>query len=72
MSKRIQKIAGKTVAWVERSLEDVLRQAARLQHQAIEQRAHQLFVERGGTDGYDLNDWLRAKSEVLDSGEPEP
>ena len=34
MSKRIQKIAGKTVAWVERSLEDVARQAARLQHQS--------------------------------------
>ena len=31
----------------------------------IAQRAYQLFVERGGEHGRDLDDWLLAKRELL-------
>ena len=27
-------------------------------------RAHQLFLERGGQDGNDINDWLTAEAEI--------
>ena len=30
----------------------------------IRARAYQLYLERGGTDGYDVEDWLTAESEV--------
>lgn len=42
-------------------LDQRLRQFARVQHQAIERRAYQLFLERGGAHGHDLNDWLEAE-----------
>jgi hypothetical protein len=29
----------------------------------IEHRAYELFVERGSTPGYDLEDWLQAEEE---------
>lgn len=32
--------------------------------QEIAFRAHELFLERGGVDGYALDDWLRAESEL--------
>jgi hypothetical protein len=31
----------------------------------IRYRAYQLYVQRGGTHGYDKEDWLRAESEVV-------
>ncbi len=31
----------------------------------IERRAYQRFVERGGMDGADIDDWLRAERELL-------
>jgi len=31
----------------------------------IERRAYQRFVERGGMDGADIEDWLRAERELL-------
>ncbi|HET9698017.1 MAG TPA: DUF2934 domain-containing protein [Terriglobales bacterium] len=31
---------------------------------AIRFRAYQLYVQRGGTHGADLEDWLRAESEI--------
>jgi hypothetical protein len=71
MAKRIPKIAGRTVAWVEHSLEELLRRAASFQHQAIARRAHQLFLERDGAHGHDLHDWLEAKRQLFDYGEPE-
>jgi len=37
----------------------------------IEKRAYELYVERGGTDGFDVDDWLRAEQEVL-SAQPAP
>jgi hypothetical protein len=33
----------------------------------IATRAYQLFVARGGEHGRDLDDWLRAKQELLSS-----
>jgi hypothetical protein len=32
--------------------------------QAIETRAYELYLERGGGDGDDVNDWLRAEQEL--------
>lgn len=43
------------------ALESLLCQSADAQRHAIEQRAYQMFLERGGTHGYDLHDWLEAK-----------
>jgi hypothetical protein len=34
------------------------------EHDAIARRAHELFVERGGEDGYHEDDWLRAEAEL--------
>lgn len=31
----------------------------------IRQRAYELFLERGGEDGYAEEDWIRAEAEVL-------
>ena len=32
----------------------------------IELRAHQIYVERGGAHGQDVNDWLQAERELLE------
>jgi len=31
----------------------------------IRRRAHELYIERGGQPGSDLDDWLRAEAEIL-------
>jgi len=31
----------------------------------IAQRAHEIFLARGGEHGHDLEDWLQAESELL-------
>ncbi len=31
-------------------------------HEEIEQRAHELYLKRGGQDGQDLDDWLAAEA----------
>jgi hypothetical protein len=33
----------------------------------IEVRAYEIFVERGGTHGLDMEDWLQAERELVDS-----
>jgi hypothetical protein len=33
--------------------------------QEIELRAHQIYVERGGAHGQDVEDWLQAERELL-------
>lgn len=33
----------------------------------IERRAYELFMARGGQDGYHIQDWLQAEKEVTDS-----
>lgn len=35
----------------------------------IERRAYELFVARGGQDGYHMEDWLKAESEILKAQE---
>ena len=32
----------------------------------IELRAHQIYFERGGAHGQDVNDWLQAERELLE------
>jgi hypothetical protein len=49
------------------ALEQLLRQAASLQHQAISMRAHEVFVALGGGDGHDLQDWLTAEREFVNA-----
>jgi hypothetical protein len=33
----------------------------------IRQRAHEIYLERGGEDGNELDDWLQAEQEILGS-----
>ena len=33
-------------------------------HDVIARRAHEFFVQRGGTHGHDLEDWLAAEREL--------
>jgi hypothetical protein len=33
-------------------------------NEEIRQRAYELFEARGGQDGYELEDWLRAEAEI--------
>ncbi len=35
-----------------------------LRHRMISEAAYQMYEERGFADGYDLDDWLQAESEV--------
>lgn len=35
----------------------------KVEHQ-IRCRAYELYEQRGGTDGHDLQDWLQAESEI--------
>ena len=32
----------------------------------IELRAFQIFIERGGADGHDVDDWVRAEQELTE------
>jgi hypothetical protein len=34
-------------------------------HDEIAERAHAIYLRRGGTNGYDLSDWLQAERECL-------
>ncbi len=31
----------------------------------IRERAHEIYLERGGQDGTELDDWLQAEQEIL-------
>jgi len=33
-------------------------------HQEIEQRAHEIYLRRGGEHGQDVDDWLAAETEL--------
>ncbi len=33
----------------------------------IKQRAYELYEQRGGIHGFDIDDWLQAENEVLDA-----
>lgn len=47
----------KVVAVLQRTHEEV--------QQRIKERAYELFEERGREHGHDVDDWLRAETEVL-------
>ena len=38
--------------------------------ESIRSRAYQLFEERGGEPGHDVEDWLEAEAEVLSNRRP--
>jgi hypothetical protein len=33
----------------------------------IRQRAHDIYLERGGEDGSELDDWLQAEEEIMNT-----
>jgi Protein of unknown function (DUF2934) len=35
-------------------------------HEEIKLRAHQIYVERGGAHGQDVDDWLQAERELVE------
>ena len=35
-------------------------------HEEVELRAYQIYVERGGAHGNDLEDWLQAEAELIE------
>jgi hypothetical protein len=37
----------------------------------IRQRAHAIYLERGGQDGFDMDDWLQAEQEIREAQEKE-
>lgn len=34
-------------------------------HEQIEARAHEIYLSRGAEPGHELDDWLRAESEIM-------
>jgi len=44
--------------------EKTVRTAAPPTEQQIAARAHQIFLERGGAPGFELEDWLQAEREL--------
>ena len=43
-----------------------------LSTEEIARRAHELYVQRGGEHGKDVEDWLRAERELSDEPVPGP
>jgi hypothetical protein len=39
-------------------------EAAKQRRAAIEERAYEIYLQRGATDGHDLDDWLAAEKEI--------
>lgn len=37
----------------------------------VRRRAHEIWLQRGGQDGSDTDDWLQAEEEILNAGEAE-
>ena len=37
-------------------------------HEQVRRRAYELYEQRGGEHGHDLDDWLQARSELLPPG----
>lgn len=64
---RIQRTYDEAMLLDDGALEQLLWQIARVQHKAIEQRAYQIFLDRGGTHGQDLHDWLEAERLLVGS-----
>jgi cytochrome c556 len=41
----------------------------KLTQEQIEKRAYELYIERGGEDGHDLENWLDAERQLTESAE---
>jgi Protein of unknown function (DUF2934) len=41
-------------------------------HKEIEERAHQIYLKRGGHDGRDVDDWLAAEAELAEERQTAP
>lgn len=39
--------------------------------QRIRQRAYELYLQRGGDTGYEMDDWLQAEQEIMEQQEQE-
>lgn len=61
LSKNITEQVSKAVHSENGALEQLISQSAKIQHQGIEKRAYQMFLEHDGTHGHDLDDWLEAQ-----------
>ena len=48
------------------SASDASRQTQRPSQEAIASRAYEIYQQRGGSDGNDVEDWLRAERELID------
>ncbi len=63
----ILRIQGKAPVSPEQAVE-IYSQARHLPpelHDRVAQRAYEIFLERGGTPGHELEDWVRAEAEIL-------
>lgn len=60
MSKQLETLVNSNV--IRSSSSDGLSERTQ---QEIRERAYQLFEERGAEPGHDVEDWLKAESEVL-------
>lgn len=46
--------------------------AANPDREKLASRAYELYLERGGADGMDMDDWLEAERELLQRGQRPP
>jgi hypothetical protein len=51
---------------IEKSLESEPQTTVHPTNEEIELRAYQIYIERGGAHGQDVEDWLRAESELAE------
>lgn len=50
---------------IERPLSNWRQATGDIAHDEIAERAHEIYLRRGGTNGCDLTDWLQAERECL-------
>jgi hypothetical protein len=69
------KAQNETKHYIQSTQEEMMRRREEispgLDEAMIRVRAHEIFLQRGGTDGHDVDDWLQAESELLILAEPE-
>ena len=64
MSKRARRRSDKVIAMPSR---DEATTSWEIDHAEIARRAYEIFCERGGEHGHDLDDWLRAERELCET-----
>jgi uncharacterized coiled-coil protein SlyX len=67
MSRQPEEQFPKSAISDERRIEELFCQVAGFQRKQIERRAYQIFLNRGGIHGHDVDDWLQAQRELLGS-----